>query len=349
MPRNAFILGGTGQIGRAIASKLLASGWDVSIASRGLRPLSQDRAKRRAKLVMLDRERPDGLARALGDGADALIDVTAYGLEHGYQLLEVQGSIGALVVISSSSVYCDDAGRTLDEAAQNGFPQFAGPIHESQQTVAPGDATYSTRKVALENLLLDKGTSPVTILRPAAIHGPGSTHPREWWFVKRILDGRLRIPLAYNGESRFHTSSVFNIAELTRIALEQPQTRILNIADPEALKVVSIGSSIARHMGYTGELVQVSDSAFPARIGRTPWSVPRPFILDNSAALAIGYEPVTTYAQSVGEICDELAAGETGSAWRDRFPVLASYPFDLFDYPAKDLFFSMASGADYGW
>ncbi|HEX7820925.1 MAG TPA: hypothetical protein VF463_09930 [Sphingobium sp.] len=336
MSRRAFIIGGTGQIGRAVAGNLLIAGWDVSIAARGHRALPDSLIALGAKSVTLDRENREELMGALGDGADALIDVTAYGPVEGHQLLEVQSGIGALVVVSSSSVYRDDTGRTLDEAAQNGFPELPDPIAETQQTVAPGDATYSTRKVALENLLLDKATVPVTILRPAAIHGPASVHPREWWFVKRMLDGRQAIPLAYEGRSRFHTSSVLNIAELTRIALDRPSRRILNIADPEALSVAEIGSAIARHMGYMGQLVLVSGDAFPARIGRTPWSVPRPFVLDTSAARALGYSPVTTYPKSIGAICDDLASGDTGEVWGQHFPILASYPYDLFDYAAED-------------
>lgn len=336
MPRSAFILGGTGQIGRAIAHNLFVAGWDVSIGSRGFRPMPDDLAATGIRLVTLDRENPGDLARALGGGVDALIDVTAYGPAEGSQLLDVQGSVGALVVISSSSVYRDSAGRTLDEAAQNGFPELPDPITEAQPTVAPSDATYSTRKVALENLLLDKATIPVTMLRPAAIHGSASIHPREWWFVKRILDGRPAIPLAYEGRSRFHTSSVLNIAELARIALDRPATRILNIADPVALSVAEIGAAIAQHMGYAGKFMRVASDTFPAKIGRTPWSVPRPFVLDNSAALALGYAPVTTYQQSVGATCDELASGEAGGDWRIRFPILASYPYDLFDYDADD-------------
>lgn len=338
MPRSAFILGGTGQIGRATASNLLAAGWDVSIGSRGVRPIPDNLAALGARLVKLDRESPDDLARALGGGVDALIDVTAYGPAEGNQLLDVQGSVGALVVISSSSVYRDGAGRTLDEAVQNGFPELPDPITEAQPTVAPSDATYSTRKVALENLLLDKARVPVTILRPAAIHGPASIHPREWWFVKRMLDGRPAIPLAYGGISRFHTSSVLNIAELTRVALDRPATRILNIADPEALTVAEIGSAIARHMGYTGKFIELDDDGFPPEIGRTPWSVPRPFVLDNSAANVLGYIPITTYAQSVGPICDDLTRGDSED-WQARFPILANYPRDHFDYEAEDRFF----------
>jgi NAD(P)-dependent dehydrogenase (short-subunit alcohol dehydrogenase family) len=38
MARQAFIIGGTGQIGRAVADNLLAHGWDVTLSHRGRRP-----------------------------------------------------------------------------------------------------------------------------------------------------------------------------------------------------------------------------------------------------------------------------------------------------------------------
>ena len=116
MPRHAFILGGTGQIGGAIAKNLLEAGWRVTLAHRGSHALSDNLVKLGAGQVALDREIPGALARALGSGVDALIDVTAYNQDHARQLLDVEGALGALVVISSSSVYRDDKSRTLDEA-----------------------------------------------------------------------------------------------------------------------------------------------------------------------------------------------------------------------------------------
>ena len=283
------------------------------------------------------------LGQALGTGADAVIDVTAYGPEHAHQLLEAQGDVGAFIVLSSSSVYRDELGRTLDEAAATGFPDFPAPISESQAIVEPGPATYSTRKVALERILLDQAVTPVTILRPAAIHGLGSVHPREWWFVKRMLDGRANIPIAYAGASRFHTSAVANIAELTRVALNAAESRFLNIADPTADNVAQIGASIADHMGFRGRIVEVANTDFPAKIGRTPWSTPLPFVLDTTAAIALGYQPVRTYAQSVGPVCDALVeAASTGQDWRDLFPVLARYPYEQFDYQFEDAFFAQS-------
>lgn len=335
MPRHLLILGGTGQIGHAVAAEFLDAGWSVSMAARGHRRLANTLTARGARFVALDRDRPEGLARLLRGGADALIDVTAYDQIHTRQLLDVQDNFGMIAVISSSSVYRDVQGRTLDEAARNGFPDFPHPIMETQPTVAAGDATYSTRKIALENILLEKARVPVTILRPAAIHGPGSIHPREWWFIKRMLDGRRAIPLAYKGESRFHTSSVFNIAALLRVALDRPGTRILNIGDPDALSVAEIASEIARCMNYTGMFVPVPTETFPAGIGRSPWAVPRPFLLDNNAALALGYVPVTSYARSAEQVCKDLKE-RAAFDWQARFPLLATYPYDQFDYQAED-------------
>lgn len=336
MARHAFILGGGGQIGRAVSENLLGAGWTVTIGSRGERELPAFVRAGRAKAVVVDRQEPDALVRALGQGADALIDVTAYDRDHGRQLIQVQDRIGALAVISSSSVYRDAAGRTLDEAVAGGFPDLPDPIPESQPTVAPGDETYSTRKRALETILLDRALVPLTILRPAAICGPYSIHPREWWFVKRMLDGRARIPLAYSGQSRFHTTCVDNLAALIGVALGTPGDRILNIADPQALTVAEIGKAIASRLDWRGVFKPLDTAGFPAAVGRNPWAVPRPFVLDTRAAVAIGYAPVTTYSQAVAAICDDLLTAQTTPDWRARFPLLASYPYDHFDYRAED-------------
>jgi len=85
------------------------------------------------------------------------------------------------------------------------------------------------------------GPLPTTIIRPCALHGPGSTTPREWFFVKRVRDGRRHVVLVSRGESRFHTTSV----ELIRLALEDPADRILNCGDPNPPTVAEIGRAIA--------------------------------------------------------------------------------------------------------
>jgi nucleoside-diphosphate-sugar epimerase len=293
--------------------------------------------KRGAKVVTLDRDEHGALERALGAGADVLIDAVAYDDNHARQLLDVQSVLGSLIVVSSSSVYRDRRGRTLDEAAETGFPDLPNPIGEGDPTVDPGPQTYSTRKAALERALLDGAAISLTILRPVAVSGIGSAHAREWWFVKRICDRRPAILLAYSGRSRFHTTSVANIAALIRLATGLAGQHILNIADPEALPVSAIADEIALACGYPGRLIALPDvDVYPPPIGRTPWSVPHPFVLDMSAAIALGYRAETGYAATVGPICDWLIRATEGKDWRAVFPELASYPYDLFDYRAED-------------
>jgi nucleoside-diphosphate-sugar epimerase len=339
MSRRAVIIGGTGQIGRAVALELFANGWQVTLACRNRRPLPADLAGLGFDLVAVDRDVPGALSSLLSKEADAVIDTVAYTAEHAKQLLEIEANAGTLAVISSCSVYRDDAGRTLDEADGNGFPQLPEPIPETQPTVPPGPETYSTRKAALERHLLDHARRPVTVLRPCAIYGPYTVHPREWWFVKRMLDKRKVIPLAYQGESRFHTSAVANIAALARVAIENPATRILNAADPVAPTVAEIGAMIARCLDYECQFLPVDEdnNKGPVRIGDTPWSVPLPFVLDTSAALALGYKPVTTYENAIGDVCNWLVS-RAAFDWREEFPDLAAYPVNHFDYEAEDEF-----------
>jgi len=337
MRQTALIVGGSGQIGQAVCRGLLGHGWRVIAAQRGGERFPEPLGDLGALTVDLDRDEPGALARAVGGGVDALIDTVAYDSAHARQLLDVQGDVGAFVVISSASVYQDSKGRTLDEAAANGFPDFPIPVGEDQPTVAPGSETYSTRKVALEQALLQNARRPVTILRPGAIYGVGSRHPREWWFVKRILDGRRAVPLAWNGQSRFHASATANIAELIAVALAQPDTRVLNAADPEALTVAAIGEAVSGHYTHHWRMVPFEGPPRGA-VGRSPWAIPLPIVLDMARAEALGYRPVTRYRDAVGDVCASAqAAAQAGVDFPD-------YLMAMFDYPAEDAFLTGRAG-----
>jgi nucleoside-diphosphate-sugar epimerase len=198
------------------------------------------------------------------------------------------------------------------------------PIAETQATVAPSDETYSTQKAALEEVLIG-GPLPVTILRPGAIYGPGAELPRELFFVRRLLDGRHKVVLVGNGESRFHTASVENIAELIRLAAERPGTRVLNAGDPQALTVAEIGRAIAPEL----EQVPIPESGYELREVSNPWAVPFPLVLDMQAAeRELGYRPVTTYAEAVRETAAWLAA--------EPPDIAGTYMERYFDYAAED-------------
>ncbi len=329
MAQTALIIGGSGQIGQAVAARLLAEGWNVRVGQRHPADVPAGLISAGAQVIPLDRSQPDALGLAVAGGVDAVIDTVAYDGDHAAQLLRIQSNVGSLVVISSASVYADDKGRSLDEATSVGFPCFPDLIGEGQVTVPPGPLSYSTRKVALEQALLQAADVPVCILRPCAIYGPGSRGPREWWFVKRIRDGRPVIPLAFDGASRFHTSATVNIAALVEMVLRAPKTQILNIGDPMPLTAAQIGAAIATVYDYQGEI-----RTFPGPprngVGSHPWCLPRPIVVDMRAATALGYRPVATYRQAVGAACRSVEAS------RAKGLSFAPYLEAMFDYAAED-------------
>ncbi|MFG2116856.1 NAD-dependent epimerase/dehydratase family protein [Streptomyces sp. NPDC048718] len=342
---HAFVVGATGQIGRAAVRALAGDGWEVTAASR--RGGRDERWPAEVRSVALDRTEEGALARALGEGVDVLVDVVAYDAGHGRQLTALADRIGSAVVISSAAVYEDEQGRNFDTQDEpDGFPLYPVPIPETWRTVAPGDSSYGTRKVALERELLAAGERlPATVLRAAAVHGPHSPGPRELWFVKRALDKRPVRILAEGGRSVFHPVSVENLAELIRLAAAKPGTRVLNGADPDAPSVAEIGAAIDAVMGVSSETVLFDGPPGDDMVGYTPWTTPRPVVCDMAAAeRELGYRPVRNYARSLPETVEWLAAAVAERDWRDAFPGLVRYGVDFFDYAAEDAWLAARRG-----
>lgn len=324
MPR-AVLVGGTGMIGRAAARALAADGWEVVAVSR-TGTLPEGLAELGVESAVADRADDVQLRAAIGSGADVLLDTVAFTREHGEQLNGLAGLVGSLIVISSASVYADDEGRALD--GEGDPPDMPVPILETQPTAEPGDATYSTRKAELEQTLL-AGPLPATLLRACAIHGPGAKMPREIFFVKRAVDGRRRVALAWNGKSRFHTTSVGNLAELIRLAAAKPGDRALNAGDPDPPTTLEICRAVGAALEHEFEPVLLAGEAYD-----NPWAAPehQPFVVSMEAAeRELGYRPVTTYPQAVRETCAWLVGElEQGRNWD------GTYLEGMLDYAAED-------------
>jgi nucleoside-diphosphate-sugar epimerase len=236
-----------------------------------------------------------------------------------------------VVVISSAAVYADERGRALETASSlETFPQLPVPVDESQPTVPADDETYSGQKVALEQELL-AGPIATTVIRPCAIHGPRSRRPRELFFVRRVLDGRRAVVLVSNGESRFHPTSLANLAEVVFLAAANPGDRVVNCVDPEAPSTLEICAAIGGYLQHDLEAVPIPESGYERPDLSNPWAVPSPFVLDmRSAERELGYRPVTTYTAAVEETALSLAEEARENDWSDTY--LAAY----FDYGAED-------------
>ncbi|MDJ0342166.1 NAD-dependent epimerase/dehydratase family protein [Streptomyces sp. H10-C2] len=348
MTRTAFVIGATGQVGRAAVRALAEDGWDVRAASR--RGESDANWPDGVRTVVLDREDIAALETALGDGCDVLVDMVAYHAEHARQLTSLAGRIGSAVVISSGAVYEDDQGRSFDtQSGPDGFPHYPLPIPESYRTVTAGEATYGTRKVALEQGLLAAGESlPTTLVRAGAIHGTYNLRPRELFFIKRAVDKRPVRVLAHNGESRFHPVHTANLAELIRLAARTPGSRVLNAGDPQAPTVAEIGTAIDAVLGHSCETVLVEGPAPAENVGDSPWGIAHPVVYDMTAAeRELGYRAVTSYQDSLAETVawtvDRLGDRDWTEAFPEMYRTYGSHG-DMFDYAAEDRWLAGRSG-----
>lgn len=330
--RTAVILGGNGQIGVPTAAALARDGWAVRVLHRGMRPLEATVAALGVSETHGAVSDPLALARAVGEGADLLVDCVGHDATDAQRVLASTGPVSSAVVISSAAVYTDEIGRALgDEDA----PQFPVPIGEHQATV-PADATgYAGGKVRYEQAWLASGL-PVTVLRPGAIHGRYARNPREWYVLKRILDGRRDVVLAYGGSSRFHTTAALTVAELVRLAAARPGRRVLNAADPQALTAAEIVAAVAADRGQQVRVHTVPGEAVGG-VGMHPWAVPHPMVLDMAAAAReLGYRPVTDYAGALGEYLDWLEQVAAAGARHEELTDFPRGEVDLFDYAAED-------------
>ena len=329
MPR-AVILGGTGLIGRAVARRLLATGWEVTAVGREQARMPADVAAAGGRFVAADRSEP---AAALGAGTDLLVDCLCFTAGHAREVLPLLADVGSTVMISTKAVYVDAAGNHVNSATA---PSFDGPIHESQPTMAPREDIehrsaegYGANKVAAEQVLLDSG-HPVTVLRPSRVHGDGTAKPDEWVFVKRVLDRRQVVVLSRGGRGVDQTSAAANIGVLIETVANHPGARILNSADPDARSALEISRTVAAHLGHQWQEVLLDEHA-PAGLGRHPWDRVPGIRLDMSAARQLGYQPAGDYAATVTTELDWLV---TTTQLPPEFE--HDYFAPMLDYAAED-------------
>ncbi|HXD27824.1 MAG TPA: reductase [Arthrobacter sp.] len=337
--RRAVVLGGTGLLGRAVAARLARAGWTVDASGRDARHLPVGLVRLGVRFKAVDRHDPAALATLLGGGADLLVDALAYTAADARLLLPFLHDVGTTVILSSKAVYVDAAGRHVNSPVG---PSFDGPITEDHPTLAPGNMPhaspggYGPNKVAAENVLLD-ASADTTIVRASKVHGVGTARLREWVFAGRVLDRRPAVLLAGAGAGTDHPTAAVNTAALVHCIADAPAgTRILNSADPDAPNGRDIARTVAAHFGHAWREVLLPDGA-PDGLGDHPWDNRPGIVLDTSAATALGYVPVGSYAQTLGTTLDWMAA-QPRSLF-DADPYFEGF----FDYAAEDRFLAAAA------
>jgi nucleoside-diphosphate-sugar epimerase len=323
-----LIIGGTRFIGRAIVEELLRRGHTVTIYHRGRHEVEFSSLVTHVHGNRLDYPRFQAdLARL---SPEAVVDVIPMNADDSRALVEaLRGRIARSVHISSGDVYAPGQRIPIPEDAPT------GPAEPVELRLREQIVSYS--KVAAEAVIREAqaaGDFPATILRLPAVYGPGDPLAREWFFVKRVLDGRRRIALPDGGLGLFHRGYVDDVARAVVLALESPQAigRTYNVGHERVLTVWGIAELVAKVMGHEWEIVSVPADRLPPT---NPYAPPYPIVYDLSRIRTeLSYRESVSLEEGMQRTASWLAANRpTPETWG-----LAHYlTQDAFDYAAEDV------------
>lgn len=160
---HVLVIGGTGNISREIVRSLLERGHEVSIVTRGQRPIPDG-----VRPVTADRSRPEEFEAALrGISPDVVIDMIAYRLEQTEVAVRAfEGRVQQFIHCSTVMTY--------------GPPI---PVLFADESCPLGARTdYGVNKAKIDRWLLQRHQEhgfPVTIVRPSYTFGEGNNVHRQ--------------------------------------------------------------------------------------------------------------------------------------------------------------------------
>lgn len=167
---------------------------------------------------------------------------------------------------------------------------------------------------------------PTVIVRYPGVYGFGPV--REWYWVKRIRDGRRRIALPDGGLNFFHRGFAANLAHAVCLALDGAEPgSVYNAGDESQFNVLQLTEMIAAIASHDWEPVSVPGEAWP---WGTPYSLYQGHLLYDLAKIKddLGYRDVVSPQEALRVTVEYLSCHK---------PERVSQIFPKgFDYAAED-------------
>src|SRR5262245_43614158 len=265
-----LLLGGSGLLSGAALRAFLGAGHDVSVVSRGERPLAGSGP---VEHLRADRRVPSALRAVLeGQRFDLTVDFLAFDGGDVERLLAVPGfEPGRLVTISSGQVYLVTASpQPPFREADADAPLMAEPAAGTRDH---GEWAYGMGKRAAEAALSRARAATglhALALRLPVVHGEQDrdNSRRLWAWIERMLDGGA-ILLPEDGRQlvRFvYTGDVAAALLVLATATAWPAEPALNLAQPEETTLREFLERVAALVGVTPRFVSV-DRATLERAG----------------------------------------------------------------------------------
>jgi nucleoside-diphosphate-sugar epimerase len=281
-----LLLGGTGFMGGPTARALLERGHEVTVLSRGRRPIPEGAAR-----IVADRRDPAAVAAALeGHRFDFTVDFTAYDAPDIQRLLLVPyAALGRFVMISTGQVYLVAEGTKPPYREEDSDR----PVIPEPPADSPDHAgwSYGVGKRRAEGALLGlRSTHGVraVVLRLPIVQGEGDGSLRLWAYLERLLDGGpLVLPDGGTQPVRHLWSGDVTRAVIALLEGPRPPESVYNLSQPEIVTLRELLERVARAAGVQPRFVDAPWSAIDeAGIDRafSPYAGPWCSVLDPSRA-----------------------------------------------------------------
>jgi 2-alkyl-3-oxoalkanoate reductase len=244
-----LVTGGTGFTGKALVKRLLDDGHSVTALDYKEGYKTEELRRWGAEVVIGSVTDRDRVRRATA-GAEVVQHLAA-----AFRELDVPESHYDRVNVDGTRI-------CLEEAQAAGARKFIycstcgihgnvkNPPTDEEHNIAPADY-YQSTKYKAEPICLDfmKQTGlPVTIIRPAAIYGPGDPE-RFHMIFRRVARGRF--PMFGSGRTLYHPLYIDNLIDAFVLAMdpERGNGQAYLIADEEYVTIEDLVRRTARVMG----------------------------------------------------------------------------------------------------
>ena len=314
-----LIIGGTGPTGVFMVEDLLSKGHDVTIYHTGVHevefsaPVAHIHGDPRSiECLKKDME---------GKRFDAAIN-TAGRIKLAVEVLK--GQVERLISIGGMGVYRGlIAGPPSGTALPIPIPEDA-PLHTDPTVNKFYHNVYLGERTVMEGH--ENGYFRATVLRYPAIYGPRAVPPVEWYWVKRILDGRKQLILPGGGMTLVQRGYAQNLAHAVILSLENDRAsgQIYNAGDERSLTIKAIIDIIADALGHQWEQINVPIDSAPQA---NPYGIFSHSLLDLSKIKSeLGYRDIV----GVGEATRKTAL------WLKDNPPPDQELAQAFDYAEED-------------
>ncbi|WP_374834003.1 NAD-dependent epimerase/dehydratase family protein [Paenochrobactrum pullorum] len=243
---SVLVIGGSGFVGRQVVNSFLSAHKKVTVLNRGNIVLAG------VEQLIADRNDINALKTALmGRHFDVVIDTNCYTPLQAHYLTQVlQETSRNIIVISSASVYADDATQPPTEKEPTGGASVW--------------SVYGKEKSGMEEVyrLASHAYDKCIILRPPYIFGPQNSSDRETWFwVRQAANKPVLLP--GNGLSKVQFIHVEDVANAILQVAEADYFKhdTFNIADPTILTFSQHATLLAQVAGFHDKQIAVGTAA----------------------------------------------------------------------------------------